>query len=286
MDPQWIQSIVEEVLQQLKDQAPRLTPYQVPIGVSARHVHLSEHDVRTLFGDGYEVIKKKELSQPNQFAAEETVIIAGPRGAIEKVRVLGPPRGKTQVEVSRTDAFKLGLNPPVRQSGDIEGSSPVTIIGPKGTIHVKEGLIIAQAHIHMTPDDAHRFGVQNGEFVKVCSNTDRPITFEHVLVRVSPSYRLEMHIDTDEANAGFIQTGQTGIIIREKDQLIPNENTVNIHDEPKWHQPNALYEGKLLTHMDILNISSAVIQINKSTIVTPLAKDTAREAGKTIEIIE
>ena len=284
MDPQWVQSIVKEVLHQLNDTNSRLIPNEVPIGVSARHIHLSEHHVRTLFGEGYRLRKKRDLSQPNQFAAEETVLIAGPRGSIDKVRVLGPPRGKTQVEVSRTDAFTLGLAPPVRQSGDIESSSPVTIIGPKGAVQIKEGLIISQAHIHMAPEDASRFGVQSGEFVKVRANTDRPITFEKVLVRVSSSYRLEMHIDTDEANAGCIQTGQTGTIIGGKDELVSNE--LNNHYEYEGKMPNNLYEGKLLTHMDILNISSAVIQVQKSTIITPLAKDTARESGKIIEMIE
>jgi len=208
MDQRLIQMIVEEVVSQLskKSSAARM----VPIAVSARHCHLSKDDLETLFGKGYELTKMKDLSQPGQFAATETVIIVGPRGAIENVRILGPARNLTQVEVSKTDAIKLGLNPPVRRSGDIKGSSPVTIIGPKGSIYLREGLIIAQTHIHMSPEDAAAFQVSDGENVRITIDDERPISFEKVLVRVSPDFRLEMHIDTDEANAGLIATGHKG----------------------------------------------------------------------------
>lgn len=284
MDSELVQSIVEEVLQQMNKRAPGLGSNEVPIGVSARHVHLSEHDLAVLFGAGYELRQKKELSQPKQFAAEETVMIAGPKGSIERVRILGPVRGNTQIEVSQTDAFKLGLRPPVRQSGNIEGSSPATIIGPKGSVHIKEGLIIAQAHIHMEPQDAERFGVSDGQYVKVRVGTERPVTFERVLIRVSPRYRLEMHIDTDEANAGLISTGQTGIVIVDGSEVqapvIPVQPTV----EKKV--ASTLFENKLLTQADVQNSSSDVIRVKKLTIITPLATDTARDLGKRIEIID
>jgi putative phosphotransacetylase len=210
MNEQIIQSIVDEVVNKLSKIHSKTQ--LVPIAVSARHCHLSKSDLITLFGEGYALTKKADLSQPGQFAANETVMIVGPRGSIEKVRVLGPVRNVTQVEISKTDSIKLGLNPPIRESGDIKGSSPITIVGPKGSIYKKEGLIIAQAHIHMTPEDAEKFGVKNGEFVKITTNSERPITFEKVLIRVSSRYKLEMHIDTDEANAGLISSGAKGIL--------------------------------------------------------------------------
>ncbi|MFD0698008.1 phosphate propanoyltransferase [Paenibacillus sp. GCM10027628] len=215
MDPQMIKSIVDEVVLHLNQEEKIKSA--IPIGVSARHAHLSKEHLAALFGSGYELTKKADLSQPGQFAANETVLIAGPKGSIERVRILGPVRGATQVEVSKTDSVKLGLEPPLRESGDIKGSSPVTIVGPKGSIHISEGLIVAQCHIHMTPDDAAAFGVENGELVQVQTQGMRPIIFEKVLIRVSERYKLEMHIDTDEANAAFLTTGDTGTLIKSAD---------------------------------------------------------------------
>ncbi|KMY53811.1 hypothetical protein AC623_07335 [Bacillus sp. FJAT-27231] len=283
MEPEWIQSIVEEVVRQLGRKEAVQKPNQVPLAVSARHVHLSEQHLAILFGQSYTLKKKSDLSQPNQFAAEETVILSGPKGTIERVRVLGPSRHLTQVEVSQTDAFKLGLTPPIRQSGDIKGSSPITIIGPKGSVYLNEGLIIAQAHIHMSPDDARRFGVEDGQYVQVRAETERPITFERVRIRVSPSYRLEMHIDTDEANSGFIRTGQTGEIISAGQTQSTYHPPVLI-EEKQTIIP--LFEGKLLSQHEVKQLDGPVIRVGKTTIVTPLAKDTARELGKKIEVID
>ncbi|MDF2035855.1 phosphate propanoyltransferase [Cytobacillus oceanisediminis] len=217
MNEQAIQSIVEEVVSRLKDSSVK--DHSIPMAVSARHCHLSQSDLEILFGTGYQLTKKADLSQPGQFAANETITIAGPRGSLEKVRILGPARNMTQVEVSRTDSIKLGLKPPLRESGNIEGSSPVTLIGPKGSLYKKEGLIIAQAHIHMAPEDAEAFGVKNGEYVKVEAEGERPISFGNVLIRISPRYRLEMHIDTDEANAGLITGKTAGRLIRQEGSL-------------------------------------------------------------------
>ena len=278
-----VQAIVEEVLKKVLKEEAYLPSNGVPIAVSARHVHLSEHDVIALFGPSYKLKKMKDLSQPNQFAAEETVIIVGPKGAIERVRVLGPARMQTQVEVSGTDTIKLGINPALRQSGDISGSAPITIVGPKGSIHLEEGLIIAQAHIHMTPNDAIHFGVSNGQQVKIRIQSARPITFEQVLIRVSPAYQLEMHIDTDEANAGLIQSGELGELV------IDNQVVNNTKVTPERRVDKAsdsLYDGKLLSEADITNISSSHIRIPKTTIITPLARDRARELGKTITSID
>jgi putative phosphotransacetylase len=217
MDQQAIQSIVKEVVSRLT--VSTANPQLIPIAVSARHCHLSKSDLEALFGEGYELTKKVDLSQPGQFAANETITIAGPRGSLEKVRILGPARKMTQVEVSQTDSIKLGVNPPLRESGDIKDSAPITLVGPQGSLYKKEGLIIAQAHLHMTPGDAERYHVENGEYVKVEVSGNRPVTFGKVLIRVSSRYQLEMHVDTDEANAGFI-TGKTmGKIIKGEENL-------------------------------------------------------------------
>ena len=212
MDQQVIQTIVEEVVHQLSRKSS--LPNTIPIAVSARHCHLSKEDLETLFGKGFELTKLKDLSQPGQFAANETVTIVGPKGSFHHVRILGPTRNLTQVEISKTDAIHLGLRPPLRQSGNIKESSPITMLGPKGSIYLKEGLIIAEAHIHMHPKDADVFNVKDGEYVRITVENERPISFENVLVRVSPNYKLEMHIDTDEANAGLITTGQKGKLLK------------------------------------------------------------------------
>ncbi|NSL51048.1 phosphate propanoyltransferase [Bacillus sp. P2(2020)] len=213
-----IDHLVEEIVKELTNKHAMKNSndkYLVPIGVSGRHCHLTKSDFEKLFGSEASLTKKADLSQPGQFAANETVTIAGPKGSIQNVRILGPLRRKTQVEISLTDARKLGVTPPIRESGELMDSSPVTIIGPKGSIYLKEGLIIAQAHIHMNPEDAVRFNVKDGEFVRVkIINESRPISFEKVKVRVSPNFVLEMHIDTDEANAADVKPGTFGKLFK------------------------------------------------------------------------
>lgn len=209
MNSHVIQSIVEKVIKEMEKVSE--TP-SIPIGVSARHVHLSQQHLEILFGANYQLKKKSDLSQPGQFAANETVTVVGPKGSLERVRILGPVRSGTQIEVSKTDSVKLGLNPPLRESGNIKGSSPATIVGPEGSIYLAEGLIIAQNHIHMAPSDAVRFKLQNGQYVQVKVQGKRPLLFDQVLIRVSPRYQLEMHIDTDEANAALCATGDKGML--------------------------------------------------------------------------
>jgi putative phosphotransacetylase len=283
MNEQAIRTIVGEVIQQLLKKDSR--PNTIPMAVSARHCHLSQTDLETLFGKGYELTKKAELSQPGQFAANETVVIVGPRGSIEKVRILGPARSLTQVEVSKTDAVKLGVNPPIRESGNIAGSAPITLVGPKGSIYKNEGLIIAQAHIHMHSDDAARFGVENGEYVRIRTEGDRPVSFERVLIRVSPRYRLEMHIDTDEANAGLITSGQSGILVKDGEKQVSTQATLKEPVQTK--EPEAvIFQKNLLTKRDVQACMSDSISVRKGTIVTPLARDAARELKKTIRVMD
>ncbi len=288
MNQQLIEKIVGEILGQLKTTPVQLPERAVPIAVSARHVHLQPDHVEVLFGAGYELTQRSELSQPGQFAANETVMIAGPKSSIERVRILGPVRKASQVEVSFTDAMKLGVKPPLRESGNIEGSAPITLIGPKGSVHIKQGLIIAQAHIHMTPVDATRFGVVDGEYITVESDGIRPVSFRNVRIRVNERYRLEMHIDTDEANAGFITQGAIGRLVK------PNDTTatvpVKIATEAVGKTditslPQSLeFTKKLLSSEEIASISEKEIIVNKGTIITALARDTARELGKTITL--
>ena len=174
---------------------------KVPVGISGRHIHVSREDLETLFGEGYELTPLKELSQPGQFAAEEVVTLVGPKGVLQKVRILGPVRGSTQVEISRTDGFTLGIRPPVRESGDIEGSASVTVVGPKGSITLKEGVIVASRHIHMSPDHAAKMGLKDKDTVDVRVDGDRALTFNNVWIRVREDFALDFHVDTDEANA-------------------------------------------------------------------------------------
>lgn len=186
----------------------------IPIAISGRHVHLDRETMDILFGATSELEVHKEISQPGQFAARQTVNLIGPRDTIEGVRVLGPLRGKNQVEISRTDEFRLGVDAPIRDSGNVEGSAPITLEGPEGRVHLKEGLICARRHIHMAPEDAAIYGVEDGDEVEVAiTGSPRDLIFGDVLVRVNSKYKLEMHIDTDEANAAELSPGAQGDLV-------------------------------------------------------------------------
>lgn len=186
---------------------------EVPIGVSARHIHLSEEHVERLFGAGYSLTEMKPLSQPGQYAANETVAVIGPKGEFGKVRILGPVRKRTQLEVSRTDAFALGVKPPVRESGDIAGSAGITLRGPAGEVTIEEGVIIAARHIHFHTSDAERWGITDKKRLRVRVGGERGVVFENVIARVSKDFALDMHIDTDEANAAGAANGDKAEII-------------------------------------------------------------------------
>lgn len=179
----------------------------IPVGVSSRHIHLKQEHVEALFGVGAELSVLKDLSQPGEFAANETVKVVGPKGEFPTVRVLGPVRKFTQLEISRTDAYTLGVKAPLRSSGNIEGTPGIKIIGPKGELQIEEGVIVAERHIHMTPDDAKRYEVEDGQYVSVKAEGERSLIFNQVLIRVRDSFALDMHIDTDEANASGLKTG-------------------------------------------------------------------------------
>ncbi|MGF7009856.1 putative phosphotransacetylase [Lachnospiraceae bacterium PF1-22] len=197
-----------------KKEAFKEQDFYVPVGVSARHVHLTQEHLEKLFGKGYQLTKKKEL-MGGQYAANEVVTIVGLKlRAIENVRILGPVRKGSQVEVSKTDAVKLGVPAPIRESGDTKGSAPIALVGPKGVVYLNEGCIIAKRHIHMAPADAMAAGVTDNQEVSVVTDNERGTTFNHVQVRVDESFTLEMHIDTDEANAASIRTGDKLRIVK------------------------------------------------------------------------
>jgi putative phosphotransacetylase len=187
---------------------------KVLVEVSARHVHLSQKDLYTLFGEGYELKVKKMLSQPGQFAAEERVTVLGPKKEIANVSILGPVRKETQVEISLTDARSIGITAPIRESGDIFKTAPCTLVGPKGKITIEQGVIIAKRHIHVTPLDAIRFGLQDKQVVQVKVQTpDRSLIFDDVVIRVRNDFETAMHIDTDEGNAAGITGEVFGVIL-------------------------------------------------------------------------
>lgn len=188
---------------------------QVLVETSARHVHVTKETLETLFGEGYELTVKKMLSQPGQYAAAERVDVVGPKKTLTGVSILGPCRRADQVELSLTDARSIGLAVPIRESGDIAGSAGCKLVGPKGEVELKEGVIAAKRHIHMTPADAAEFGVQDKEVVRVeVKNDERSLVFGDVVVRVRDDFALAMHIDTDESNAACAAPGTMGTVLR------------------------------------------------------------------------
>ena len=184
------------------------------VEISARHVHVTKETLEVLFGKGYELTVKKELSQPGQFASNERVTVVGPKKELAGVSILGPCRSADQIELSATDARSVGIAAPIRESGDVKGSGACKLVGPAGEVELKEGVIVAKRHIHMTPEDAEKFGVKDAQIVKVAINTaERSLVFGDTVVRVSPKYALAMHVDTDEANAAAIPGSCMGTIV-------------------------------------------------------------------------
>ncbi|MDD5627677.1 MAG: phosphate propanoyltransferase [Elusimicrobia bacterium] len=202
--------LAEEISKRLRRSRTR-----VPIGVSNRHAHITQAHFETLFGKGAALTKFKDLSQPGQFAGNEKIDIQGPKGAIKGVRLLGPFRPKTQIEVSWTEAVVLGIQPPVRESGDLAGSAALKLAGPLGSVEVREGLILARRHLHCSAAEAAAIGLSNGEVVRlrVGRGGERETVFEKTVVRVSDKFSLELHLDTDEANAAGARTGDPAYIV-------------------------------------------------------------------------
>ena len=208
-----VEEITRMVLQAMESSKPKKAEFKVPVGISARHIHLTQEHVEKLFGKGYQLTKKKEL-MGGQFASNEQCTIVGLKlRAIENVRILGPVRPSSQVEISAPDARTLGIKAPTRQSGETAGSSPIALVGPKGAIYLEEGCIVAARHIHMCPEDAAAAGLKDNDFVTVRMGNERGALLDNVKVRVHETFTTEMHIDTDEANACQVKQDELAAII-------------------------------------------------------------------------
>lgn len=293
MEHETIRRIVSLVLAKINESClSSVHPKPFPIGVSNRHIHLSQHDVELLFGAGHCIQCERDLSQPGQCAAFETVIIAGPKGCIEQVRVLGPARKQTQVEISRSDSFRLGINPPTRESGKLEGSSGLTVIGPRGSIQLPEGAIVAKRHIHMSPFDAQEYGVADGQTVQVKVDGERGVIFDNVAIRVSDKFVLEFHVDIDEANAAGIKQGGCAHLVTAGGSVPMKQDNLSLQAEANLSNAGssvinitgnkAVEEPKVLVTEEIVRKARekrAVLVINKGVICTPLAKDAIKELG-------
>lgn len=203
-----IKYIVDEVIKRVTEEMT------IPIEISGRHVHLSKESVDILFGEGYELTAKRELSQPGQYLCNEKVTLIGPKGTFHNVAVLGPTRASTQVEISKTDSRSLGIKAPVRESGDIKGSASIAISGEKGLLLIQEGVIVAKRHLHITPKDAKKFQVKDKENIGIEIKSDRTMIFKDVVVRVNENYRTRIHMDYDEGNACSLENGTTAKIIK------------------------------------------------------------------------
>ncbi|MEG2420849.1 MAG: phosphate propanoyltransferase [Oscillospiraceae bacterium] len=258
----------------------------VPVEVSARHVHLSQTDVEALFGKGHQLTPKRPLSQPGQFLAEERVSIVTSKGDFRNVAVLGPARGHTQVELSVTDAKALGLSAPVRQSGDTAGCPDVPLMAGSAVLLAKEAAMVAQAHIHMTPQDAKAYGVTDGQHVKVSIQTARPVTYDDVVVRVSDRFSFTMHIDFDEANACGFQTGDKGALLGGTScptAALPVAAPVTA---PAVAATAAACTEKLISEAGAQSLAKTCgkkLTLPRSTIVTPSALDVFRRANISLE---
>ena len=213
------QQVIERIIRQVMAQSqgtPAATeasnPALIPVGVSNRHVHLSRSDMDTLFGPGSELQRKKAMKQPGQYAAEETVTLKGPKGNLSRVRVLGPLRAETQIEISVSDGFALGTIAPLRQSGDLDATPGVELIGPCGAVKKDQGLIVAQRHVHMTPATAEKLGLHDGEEVDICAPGARAVIMQKVLVRVTTASFDEVHIDIEEANTALLKNDDPVLI--------------------------------------------------------------------------
>jgi putative phosphotransacetylase len=278
MEQEILKAVISRILAKMTGYSIAMVhPEPIPIGISNRHLHLSSPDLEVLFGLNYQLQLQKELRQPGQFAAVETVILAGPKGCLERVRILGPVRKQTQVEISLGDAFRLGVNPPIRESGVVKDSSAVTIIGPKGTIQLKEGLIIAQRHIHMAPSDAIKYGVADGANVQVKLGGERGLVFDRVTVRVNQNFLLELHLDTDEANAAAVGNGDFA-------NLLTNNLAVGVHQSITNNEKTfqTIAEAPTLVTDEVVRSAwknKTVLTIKEGTPITPLARDTIKDLG-------
>lgn len=273
-----IRAIVDKVLARtLEKSTSSCARPQIPVEVSARHVHLTREAAEALFGVGHKLTVKRELSQPGEFLAQERVKLVTASGEIANVAVLGPERSKVQVEISATDARTLGIKAPVRLSGDLTDAANMLLVGPAGMWQAPQCTIIAKAHIHMKPEDASMLGVNDRQRVSVRLDGQRPVRLEDVVVRVSKNFALAMHIDFDEANAGLVDKNTKGTIIVSDCAATISENV----PPPSPSEKKSLYiKQKLITEADAQQIitSTDTVTLSAVTILTPAAKDVFTQA--------
>lgn len=212
MEEKAVRRMVERIL--IKQMIETGAGYYVPAAISARHAHLCEKDIESLFGKGHILKKMRDLNQPGQYACEERLTLLGPKGSIHKIRVLGPARGATQVEISQTDCFAAGLPPVVRMSGDYSGTPGGTLVGPAGEVNLTQGVMVSARHLHLSEEEAGWFGLEAGDLVSAKCEGPRPVIFGNIAVRVGKGHSLELHIDTDEANAAAMTCGELFELIK------------------------------------------------------------------------
>ena len=288
MDEQKIRQIVRDVVSgadTVKQPSVSINLPQAiecPVEVSARHIHLTRSAVATLFGAGESLVRKRDLSQKGEFLSEQRVKLVTPAGELNNVAVLGPERDSIQVELSKTDCLKLGVNAPVNISGDLKGAGDVTIIGPKGVIVAEGAVIVAKAHLHAGLSDAEKYGFSDGEIVSVKVSGQRPLTFEDVVVRIKESFTFALHIDSDEANACAAKNGDTGVINRVcRDSFCSSNDALK---KPSVKQKIAAYSyaEKVMTEADAKKLvkgSHKEIIVCNNAVLTPSAKDVLSGAG-------
>lgn len=283
MKEQQLQEIIANIVKQVLEEGKMV---KVPVEVSARHVHLTKEDTEALFGKGHVLTPRRELSQPGQFLAEERVTIVTARGEFRNVAVLGPARNRTQVEISYTDARALGVEPCIRQSGDTKGCPDICLLAGQNVVVAKEAVIVAQNHIHMTPENARDFGVHDGQMVRVEMDTVRPLTFDQVVVRVRDDFALAMHIDFDEANACGFQTGDCGqVYLNGKVQQTCSGTRTCNQRTGKAAALQSCITG-LVTESrarELAQECGGVLHVDQKTVLTPSAWDVIR--GKKIEVV-
>lgn len=285
MNREQIQEIILQVLSE-QEQGGRELPLDVPVEVSAKHVHLTQEAVEQLFGAGAALTPKRPLSQPGQYLCEERVSIVTTKGRMDNVAVLGPVRPEIQTELSATDCRALGIKAPLKMSGDLKGAADVYLVGPKGIVDARGSAIVAKAHIHITPDDADKAGIKDGQRVTVRLPGERSITLNNIICRVSSAAGLAMHIDFDEANACMLPPGATARMtvcreeVGQKTALLSAANQKTT--QPAGPQASAeCFDGKLITEAIARQIAgrTKALSLQKGVILTPSAKDVLRHAG-------
>lgn len=306
MNEKILEQVVAEVIrhymsQKLKKEAP-IQGFELPVGASGRHVHLSQEDVDALFGPGHQLVKKRDLSQPGQFVCEERITIIGPKHIFQNVAVLGPVREHTQIEISYSDARQLGVDAPVALSGHLEQAADISLASGNACVRVSKGLIIAKNHIHMSVEDAVRAGVQDGDLVDVVMETERPMTFRNVPVRAGAGHSLEMHIDFDEMNACMYQKGDRALLVKSGGCCTTEKQTADCCREELRHEnecekkdyssENETFTAttittRFLTEQQLQKVfreGIRVIRVGEHTIISPLANDFARQNKMTIQV--